>query len=220
MTFEHPEGYISIVGTNLLQPITTLFEELEKVARGPNEVQASGPENGFATSVAALTVFLLESTIQRLKYRRGDNPSEKPIPYIRLIYPDSPWVDKLEELFIVRNVIVHNHIWEAKIYWDEDMKMRLSSAEFNKEFGGNKAFYRVLDKEKRKTKLLGINLFPNRISHDDAVIVLINATDFLLFLENEDRNYVYISPQPIMYQERSMTFVDFVKGLQLRFTDG
>lgn len=219
MSLNKPNGYIPIIGTNFLQPIARLFEELEKEAREPNEVQAAPLDNGFSVSVIVLTILFLESTIQRTQYIKSEESPKKPIKFIRSTYPESGWADKIEELFVVRNVIAHNPIWEAKVYWDDNMTLKLFSAKIADEFGGNRAFKKVIVQETRKTRLLGINLFPTRISRDDALIVLKNAAEFLLFLENKDRNYVYISPQHIMFQGNLVPFTKFVDGLHLRFSE-
>jgi hypothetical protein len=37
-------------------------------------------------------------------------------------------VDSLEELFVVRDAIAHNHVWEAQYSWDDQNEMKLVSA--------------------------------------------------------------------------------------------
>ena len=213
MTPTPSSGYVSVIGTNYLHPISSLLESLELLdPKGPNEVQASPLENGYSVAITVLTVLLLESAINRTQYIRGEKPPKKPVNFVRATYPVSTFGDILEELFVVRDVIVHSHLWEAEITWDEQMRMRLISAE-REEGYGDKKFDKVINPAERKTRQLGINLFPTRICRTDAVVVLKNAVEFLLFLENEDRRYIYISPQPVKFKRNMVNFVDLIASL-------
>jgi hypothetical protein len=206
-------GYVSVIGINYLHPLSSLLESLESLnPKGPNEVQASPLENGYSVAIIVLAVLLLESAINRTQYVRGEKPPKKPVNFVRATYPTSAFGDKLEELFVVRDVIVHNHLWEAQITWDEQMTMGLVSA--NREEGyGDKKFDKVLNPAERKTRQLGLNLFPTRICRTDAVLVLKNVVEFLLFLENGDRRYIYISPQPVKFKGNMVNFTDLVASL-------
>ena len=52
-------NYVSVLFPNLLQPVADLFDHMEKRGlKGPNEVHASPAENGYAASIAVLTVAL------------------------------------------------------------------------------------------------------------------------------------------------------------------
>jgi len=79
--------------------------------------------------------------------------------------------------------------------------------------GGDDKFDRVIDTKKRKTRSLGINLFPTRINREDVIIVLKEVLDFLLYIENKDRNYVYITPQFLLIDNTPVSFVDYVRRI-------
>jgi hypothetical protein len=210
---KQPQEYVSIIGFSYLDPIVRLIEELESLgSKGPNEVQASSIENGYSASVVILTVLLLESAIARTQYIQGNKPANKPLDFVCAIYPNSGFVDALEELFVVRDVIAHNHVWEAQYLWDDQVGLRLVSAALESGYG-DKKFRRVIDQTNRKTRYLGINLFPTRICREDARVVLRTVVEFLLFLENEDRRYVYISNQYVKQGENLVRFVDLVANL-------
>ncbi len=213
MVEQEPQEYVSIIGSNYLRPITTLLEILESLdSKGPNEVQASAVENGYSAAIIILMVLLVESAVARAQYIRHETPPKGPLDFVRAIYPDSGFVDKLEELFVVRDAIAHNHVWETKFSWDDEVGMKLISAGLKKGYGDRK-FRKVHDKSARKTAQLGINLFPTRICRQDARVVLKNAVEFLMFLENQDRRYVYISPQYVKFRGSFIPFVELVVGL-------
>jgi hypothetical protein len=213
MTYNNPEGYVSVIGTSYLFPIADLLGELNSLnTKGPNEVQASPRENGYSTAIIILTVLLLESAISRTQYVRGEKPPKKPLEFIKNNYPGSGYSESLEELFVLRDVIAHNHLWEAKFYWDENMGMKLLAAGIIEGYGDTK-FKKVRNSTSRMTRLLNLNLFPTRICRSDCITVLKNATEFLLFLEDKDRNYIYLSPQYVMYLGKLRPFVDIVNEL-------
>ncbi len=213
MVQQQPEGYISIIGFSYLSPIVRLLETLESLdSKGPNPVQASPLENGYSTAIIILTMLLVESAIARTQYVLGEKPPKKALEFVRKTFVSSDFVDQLEELFVVRDVIAHNHVWEAEFIWDDQFGMKLISAALEKGYG-DKKYAKVFDSATRKTRRLGINLFPTRICREDAIAVLKNAVEFLRFLERLDRRYVYISPQQVNFRGRPRPFVDLVLSL-------
>jgi hypothetical protein len=202
MATHKPEEYVSIIGMSYLHPISNLLETLDSFnPGGPNELQASSLENGYSASIIILTALLVESAISRTQYIRGDNAPQKPVKFVRVVYPDSGFAETIEELFVVRDVIAHSHLWEAQFQWDEISGIKLVSTPLLRDGYGDEKFRRVIDVSSRTTRKLGVNVFPTRISRTDAVIILKTAVDFLLFLENEDRRYIYISPQCVKFGE-------------------
>ena len=202
------QNYVSIIGVNYLHPICTLLEELDSLSLWPpNQVQASNVENGYSVAIIALTVFLLESFINRNRYDVQKNAFPKridPLKFVRTTYPNSCLVDKLEELFVVRDVIVHNHVWEA-LFNTTGEEMELIIADLRKGYG-DKKFNRVINLTNRKTRQLGINLFPTRICREDVKIVLKNAKEFFLFL----KNYAYVLNWPIKFQCETKSFSEVI----------
>lgn len=214
MVSNTPEEYVSVLALSYLHPISSLLEALESLdLKGPNEVQASSLENGYAVSIIILAVLLLESAILRTQYIRGERPSKKPVvDFVRSAYPVTGLADDLEELFVVRDVIAHNHLWETQFVWDEQAGMKLVSTKL-REGSGDKKFNKVLNPKERKTRQLGVNLFPTRICRADAAIVLKKVMEFLLFLEGKDRRYIYISPQPVKIGGKIVLFTELIANL-------
>ena len=213
MSLDKSHGYVSIVGFNYIQPICTLLEKLLSLdSKDPNEVQASQAENGYSSAIIMLTMLLVESAIARVKYDLDKTSSRSPLEFVRTELPSFTSIDKLEELFVVRDVIAHNHVWEAKFLRDDNAGLRLIAAELRRGYGDRK-FGRVLNQETRKTRLLGVNLFPTRIWRDDAIIVLKAAIDFLLFLQEEVSGFVNISNQYEIFNGELQSFTDVVAKL-------
>jgi hypothetical protein len=60
---------IEIAGFSLLYPLMQLLETLEAASPvKPNEVQTGAWENGYSAAIVVLSVFILESAINRIRY--------------------------------------------------------------------------------------------------------------------------------------------------------
>ena len=207
------EDYVSVIGSSFLHPIATLLESLESLElKGPGEVQASSLENGYSAAIVALTVFLLESALNRTRYVQRKSYRARSLDFFRQAFPGSGLDNRLEELFVVRDVVAHNHLWDAKIKYNEH-GLELISASLLPEYG-DKKFKKVVDWNTRKTRLLGLNVFPTRICRADAVIALKCTLDVLAFLEKADRRYFYITPQLVKFKEQMTTFRDLIQQLK------
>lgn len=213
---KQPEGYLPVIGSNYLAPITAQLEKIAELQpRDPNEVQASPLENGYSVALVVLSALMLESFIARTQYVIGQSPPSAPIDFVRSEFPESGFSDKIEEIYVLRDAIAHNHLWETKFKWDEKLGMKLVSA--NPASGyGDKKFRKVLDPSRRITRHMRLNLFPTRINRSDAFKVLKVVVAFLRYLESINRDFVYISPQPVKYLGQMQMFVEIVEALEVR----
>ena len=209
------EDYVPVIGFSYFWAITSLLESLESIPpTPPNEVQASNRENGCAAALIALTAFLFESATGRAQYIKNITPAVSPLKYIRNYHPDPSVYDDIEEIFVVRDIIAHNHIWDARIGHNASGDLQLLSATLRAGYGDAK-YNRVVDRSTRMTRRLGLNAFPTRIWYNDSVIVLRKGIDFLLQLEADDRRIFALTNQPIKYKGQVQMFVQLVRSLQL-----
>jgi len=102
------------VGFRYLYPIASLLEQLLSLEnRNPNEVQASTLENGYSCSIIVMCGLMIESAIARVKFDQDIEDPKSALQYVKVYFPEYERFDELEELFVIRDAIVHNHIWEA-----------------------------------------------------------------------------------------------------------
>jgi len=211
------QDYLSVIGCNLLIPIVKLLESLRlSGVRSVNEVQTSPYENGHAVVIILLSIVFLESVLNRTRSIMGEALQEKKdnvIEFFNRNFPDSGLDEKLVELFVIRDVIVHNHIWSAKIGWGKEKTLKLISSSLSEGYGDRK-YTSIIEKQERNTKLLKLNVFPTRICWSDIIIVLKIVKDALLFLEKRDRRYVYISEEFVEYNSKPIKFLDLVDNLK------
>ena len=212
MNNDYTSGYLSIIGYSYLNPLGVLLEKLFSLdQRDPNEVQTSPLENGYSVSLIILTVLMVESLVRRVQFFVEKGKTRSSLQFIRNNFSEYENIDDIEELFVVRDVIAHNHVWGCQIIWEKHGDMKFGS--IDDRIGGDDKFDRVIDTKKRKTRSLGINLFPTRINREDVIIVLKEVLDFLLYIENKDRNYVYITPQFLLIDNTPVSFVDYVRRI-------
>lgn len=206
-------NYVSVLFVHLLQPIFDLFELLEQCdPKGPNEVQAGMLENGYAVSVIVLSALVVESALNRTRYIRDEPKRESAVDTLKRLGA-SDLADEIEEVFVLRDSIAHNHIWTAAMRWDDSRGMALDSAKKLSAYGDEK-FDRVVDPGTRATRRLHLDVFPTRIHLATATTVLKKTVEALKFLEKLDRNYVYLSqPWHVTRGNKLVPFYKWVDGL-------
>lgn len=187
-------GYISVIGFNLIEPILELVKKLESACVAePNEVQTGQHENGFSCGIVALSILLLESAINRTKYMRNDKGKSDLKEYFLILSKDETLSNEIDEIIAVRDSIVHNHLWEANVFWDGEYSLKFSEPPKSIEGYGNGRRNRVMNGNTRLSHRLGLNLFPPRIWRRDAYIILGVVYAALATLENIDHNYFAIT---------------------------
>ena len=212
MTSESGFGYLSVIGFSYLYPVTELLDDLLALEGSPNEVHASPRENGYASATIVLSVLMVESAIARVKYDMKLETPRSALQFMKSTFPLYPGLEALEEIFVIRDAIVHNHLWQAQITWTEDWDMKLLSA-VKWEGSGDSKLEAVLDAKTRKTKLLGLNLFPTRIAKVDAILVIKQTADTLKFLEANGSPLVNVGSQDVEFRGRLVGYLDLVSSL-------
>jgi hypothetical protein len=210
-TEEH--DYVSAVFVRLLQPIADRCDKMLRLRDGePNEVQAAPRENGYAISIIALTVFLLEGACARTRYvSDSDRQRSSPADTLRS-FGENALAEKIEEIFVVRDAIAHAHLWKAKISWDQN-ELRFTEPPVRLPGYGDKKFKRLVDPNSRTTRKLKLDVFPTRIHRRTTIVVLKECAEALQFLESQNRQFVYLTPQQVKFAGRLIPFYKWVRKL-------
>lgn len=205
-------NYVSVLWASLLQPIVDLFDLMEKIGpKGPNEVRASMAENGYAASIAILTALVVESVCNRVRYERGDPDRKGAVQTLRELQA-AGLADDVEELFVLRDAIAHNHMWEATIANDETKGLVLVSATKRPGYGDDK-FDRTVDLETRQTRRLQLDVFPNRIHRQTAVVAIRKCAEVLRFLEDTNIRFLGYTDPHVVWRSRPMAFYRWADDL-------
>ena len=162
---ESPDQLVTIVGSSFFQPITDLLARLMGQPKpASSDVQTSSHENGYCASLVLLLVAMLESYVMRVRYINRDRFSIKRISvveYLRQLYSDYQRENELIEIFVVRDVIAHNHLWEIDFAWSEDSVMTFLQAE-KESTAGDKKYKKVVNEQKR-TNALELSILPTKV---------------------------------------------------------
>lgn len=157
---------------------------------------------------------MAESILNRMKYLEKEDASSKALDFVKKTEWAQPFYDSLLEIFVVRDVIAHNHIWEAAIYWDENFDMKLDEAHIIEGYGDRK-FREVANHYTRQTTKLHLNLFPTRINWDDFLIVFKELMGFLVAVEKQNANYFRISNEFVQFKGNIVKFTEVAKSLSV-----
>ena len=202
---------LTIIGDSYFEPICTLLERLEKFNEQMNDVQSGFFVNGFAASICLLAVACLESYVMRVRFIQ--NASQKDfdrtpvVNYLPTLYRYFPFKDELTEIYILRDIIIHNHVWELGFVWEED-GMSVTSAK--KRSTGDQKYLNNVDESARKTKVLGLAVNPIKVGNAEVEKVLQTMWKILIFLEQEDRNQCYVSAAYYRYKGKMIRFGEVV----------
>jgi len=210
-----PQGYVSVIGMSSFQPLLSLVEVLEsREANEPNVVQASAWENGYSCSIVVLSVLLLESAINRTHYLRERQGKFQAVEYFTGLVsdpaispPDPDLAVHVAEVFALRDAVVHNHLWESKIFEDDDFSLKFAARPRLIPGYGRSRMPEVKNYAGR-SHCLKLNLIPSKIWRREAYIVLKTVGRALKKLESMDRNYFYFSFRSFKFRGRNMRFLD------------
>jgi hypothetical protein len=208
-------SYVSVVGHTLIQPMLVLVENLEAMSpMYPNEIKTGQHENGYSLAIIVLGALLFESALNRTAYVRQEekkNRKRTPPGYFKKISPDKTVAAEIEEVFAVRNVIAHNHLWD----WTETEDFKFAKPPQLRKGYGDDRHVKVTDPQTRKSRILGINMFPGRIWRRDAYIVLKTVAKGLAVIESMDRRYFYLSPNHFRFQKKTVTLSQMTAQLSV-----
>lgn len=116
---------ISIIGDSYFEPICALLEHLQRFDESEaNEVQSGFYVNGFSASICLLAAACLESYTMRVRYLKkvghAEIDKDPVVQYLPKVFSAFPYRKELIEIFIVRDIIIHNHLWEIGIDWSDN----------------------------------------------------------------------------------------------------
>jgi hypothetical protein len=141
------QAQVSILGSSYFQPVSDLLERwLARPRSRPNAVQSGYYEHGYAASVVLLLVAMFESYMVRVRYiQRSTIPSRlrNALDVLFHLYPKLRHRKALIDIYVARDAIFHNHLWEIEYSWRGSPAMVLHGAVKDSAFGDKKYLLRV-----------------------------------------------------------------------------
>lgn len=206
---------VSVLGSSYCQPIADLVDRWGLYpARRSNAVASSLP--GYAASIILLLVAMFESYVVRVRYiQRANIPANKRMSaydVISHLYPRLRHRKALMDVYVLRDAIFHNHLWEIEYSWGNSPAMVLHGAVKDSACGDKKYDVRV-NPTLRRTKALGLSVIPTRVDRHDVRKVFITIWKTLLFFESKNRNQCYVSHLDVKLRGNLLRFGDLIKYL-------
>ena len=218
MTKSESEQIISVIGTQLFQPIADLVAKLISATyRRPDRVGSTYYETGYSASIILLTVAAIESLTQRDRYFfRKANPSSNisgaPVEYAKTVLRYRRH-RQLQELFEVRNAIAHNHIWEIDFSVPASGGRQHNASQL---VAGTHRL-RVIPPIKTRvprTQRVRLNLQPNRLDRTDVAKALDVCIHYLAHLSNGGSKPIPLLRETIAFQGKQRRLADIVSAVQ------
>jgi hypothetical protein len=208
---------VTVVGSAYFQPIADLIENLTR--RAAPEIHASGTshrENGYAASISVLLVAVLESYTSRLRFVRNaefDAASKSTPHLLEQYFPDLPNKGELVEVFLLRNLLLHNHIWHLDVSDVETQGAPTLATPKELGFQTNKHYEEVVDIGRWKTKTLELNASPTSVDRSDAQKVFTIMWNTLSFMSAKDFTHTPLGGRTVRYQGRVRQFEELIEEL-------
>ncbi len=200
------ESKISYIGSNLIEPIIETYKKLEAFNfSGSSQTQVSMNENGYSVSVITMCMVFVESSINRMKYFENDR-TRSALEFFTTRFASMDIVDKMVELYILRDLLVHNHIWKIDYSFDDQYEEIVHNLEKLPEYGDKKYTDRI-DKETLQTKTLELDILPIKVGKKDVMIMFTVLKDFINLMEKESGLKLNMHYK---YNDRNLTFEEFL----------
>jgi hypothetical protein len=202
-----------------MQPVCTLCEKLFALPIAEGEVISRHPdERGYATSICLLLAIMTESFIMRARYLNSDKPSssERNITkFITTRYPDLSKTDELKEIFVLRDTIAHNHLWEIESKSDTNIWTELLKKEIAPltDQWTDKKYELLVNTNNGTTKKLELHVIPTQINRTDVVKVLNEVAEILAQIDNKENFALGFSNNYVMFRGNYINFLQAVNSI-------
>ena len=210
------QNIITIVGTSYFQPIADLIDRMLKNPHtADNTTRSSHFENGYAAAATVLLVATLESFVSRVRFlRNGEVVSGKDVPDQLLhFFADLPNHQELAEVFLLRNIVAHNHVWHLDISAVEERGAPTIATPKDLKFQTKKSYDATVDLGTRKTVLLRLSASPTSVDRYDVAIVFRVVWATLKFMNQKNFSHTPLAGQTVHFGGKRQQFEDLLEHL-------
>lgn len=172
---------ISIAGDSYIRPIADLVFQLTRCKRDPSYPdQPLSSEVDYSTVLILLLVLMTESYLARVRhFDKTTNPNTKrwATTYLASLNGCKRLANRFSEVYLLRNAIVHNHVFEYEHIWNLNDGHRDREFKIDTSWQGRvgaKGYSEHVEIKKYvepKTKLLRLRVTPTRMGREEALIV-------------------------------------------------
>lgn len=220
---------ITVSADHFQYPISRLVEQLRRTTRpGAGEALPRKPECDYATTIILLTVVMFESYLGRVRHFDTVSPHKRAtgFEYFQQLRGRRPaqLVKQMREVFDLRDIIAHGHVWDVDQRWTERRPVYVKNAALDLRIYGSKGFpnrvtatevqtpHRHLRGVSPTTRSLRLHVLPLAIDRSDARKVFACVVRAMRWLEREGHLHLplgYLDNVHVPYgNELSFCFVD------------
>ena len=203
-----PEDIVSVIGSQLFQPIADLIGHMvAQPYQKPDPVSSNYYEGGYANTIILALAVAVESMVARDRYfnHHARGYEDEPVPeYMRKVYRYRRYV-RLSELFVLRDAIVHNHVWKLCYIIRPQGGRRLVSA-LRVSWSGKGRLKERLNPKTLRTKLLRANVIPMRMDRKDVLKAFDVALGLFTFLFKRGAKPVCITEEIVGFRRERLPF--------------
>ena len=205
----HQESLVTVIGSAYFQPIADLVERLlRRKPHRPNRVKSAHGEHGYSAAIVLLLVAMFESYMSRVRFiqpGRVTSQVRSALDVVLAVFPRLRHRLALEEVYVLRDLLMHSHLWEIEYEWGGPVPMVLKKATLHPGYG-NKRFRARVDMRTYRTKAIGLAVFPSRVDRRDVLKVFDTLWKTLERFEKQDVNQVSVSHLHVRFQGQSIHF--------------
>ena len=203
------EKLVTVLGSAYFQPIADLIEQLtrRKPAR-KSRVQSSHRESGYSAACVLLLVAMFESYTSRIRFAKAgavQDSNRSGLDITLSVFPKLRHRKALQDVYVLRDSLMHGHLWEIEYEWGGPAPMILKSATLHTAYGDGK-FRKRVNMKTHRTKALGLSAFPSRVDRRDLLKVFRTLWKTLLRFEAQDRFQCYVSHLHVTFKGKSVLF--------------
>lgn len=209
---------VTVLGSAYLQPIADLIERLIQRERArPSRVQSTHHESGYAAAGVLLLVAMFESYVSRVRYtqpKRVVNSARRAVDVVLSVFPKLRHRKALEDVYVLRDLLMHAHLWKIEYEWGGPVPMILKSATLHPAYGDKKFTARV-NHVTQRTKALNLSVFPTRVDRRDLLKVFETLWKTLLRFESKKWFTCNVSSQHVRFKGKTVLFASLqseIKG--------
>ena len=207
---------VSVIGNAYFRPIATLVETLlAQPSPPPDDVETTASERAYSAAICILAVVCLESWAMRLRVLNQSHSAAsegRALPFLIKLHSSLPSQEELREVFVLRDVLVHNHVWEIDFSWDHTYTKAVDEATLAPDFG-DKKYKACVNMATRTTRRLGLNVVPLKVDRNDVRKAIITVWSALKYLEANDPNASFLSHIALTFRGKKAYFKDVVAAL-------
>lgn len=211
------ERMVTVLGSAYFQPIADLIERLtrQKAARS-TRVRSTHTESGYSAACVLLLVAMFESYMSRIRFAQAGlvkDSHRSAIDVVLSVFPKLRHHKALQDVYVLRDLLMHSHLWEIEYEWGGPVPMVLKSATLHTAYG-DKKFQSRVNMQTHRTKALGLSAFPSRVDRRDLHKVFQTLWKTLIRFEAQNRFQCYVSHINVRFRGKSVLFSSLEQELE------